>query len=85
MVTGVIITAAFWFIVAAVTACIEIEAEGKFGWAEKMPTWYRNRLDCQALRHGHERQAADRLSHVHVRVSASDFPFRVLDGSRLDS
>lgn len=41
MVTGVIITAAFWFIVAAVTACIEIEAEGKFGWAEKMPTWYR--------------------------------------------
>lgn len=32
---------AFWFVVAVVVACIEIESEGKHGWAEKMPTWYR--------------------------------------------
>lgn len=31
----------FWSSFATVIACVEIEAEGKHGWAEKMPTWYR--------------------------------------------
>ena len=31
----------FWFALALIFACLEIEAEGKYGWAEKMPTWYR--------------------------------------------
>ena len=31
----------FWSFFAAVIACIEIESEGKHGWAETMPTWYR--------------------------------------------
>lgn len=35
------INSMFWFCLAMVFAAIEIEAEGKFGWAEKMPTWYR--------------------------------------------
>ena len=33
----------FWGLFATVLACVEIEAEGKHGWAEKMPTWYRTR------------------------------------------
>jgi len=40
--TTIVITSLFWFVLALVFACLEIEAEGKFGWAEKMPTWYRN-------------------------------------------
>jgi hypothetical protein len=31
----------FWSFFATIVACVEIEAEGKYGWAEKMPTWYR--------------------------------------------
>lgn len=31
----------FWSLFAAVIACVEIESEGRYGWAEKMPTWYR--------------------------------------------
>ncbi len=31
----------FWFVLALILAAIEIEIEGKQGWAEKMPTWYR--------------------------------------------
>lgn len=31
----------FWSFFATVVACIEIESEGKFGWADKAPTWYR--------------------------------------------
>jgi len=31
----------FWSLFAVIIACVEIEAEGKHGWAEKMPTWYR--------------------------------------------
>jgi hypothetical protein len=31
----------FLFGLAVVFAVIEIEAEGKYGWAEKLPTWYR--------------------------------------------
>lgn len=34
-------TALFWFVFAVVLACIEIESEGRWGWAEKAPTWYR--------------------------------------------
>lgn len=34
-------TATFLFAMAMVLAAIEIEAEGKYGWAERMPTWYR--------------------------------------------
>ncbi len=37
----VILSALFWFILALLLAWIEIEIEGKFGWAEKLPTWYR--------------------------------------------
>ncbi len=37
----VVISAIFWFILAVLLALIEIEVEGKFGWAEKLPTWYR--------------------------------------------
>jgi hypothetical protein len=37
----IFLTSLFWFIVALIFAAIEIEAEGKYGWAEKMPTWYR--------------------------------------------
>lgn len=31
----------FWFVLALVFAALEIESEGKYGWAQKMPTWYR--------------------------------------------
>lgn len=31
----------FLFVMAALFAIFEIEAEGKYGWAEKFPTWYR--------------------------------------------
>jgi hypothetical protein len=34
-------TAVFWFVLCVIMAGLEIEAEGKHGWAEKMPTWYR--------------------------------------------
>jgi hypothetical protein len=40
-VAALIAKVVFWSLFAAVIACVEIEAEGKFGWAEKMPTWYR--------------------------------------------
>ena len=33
--------ALFLFAVALLLALVEIEIEGKFGWAEKLPTWYR--------------------------------------------
>lgn len=36
-----IITALFWFSLCVIMAGLEIESEGKHGWAEKMPTWYR--------------------------------------------
>ena len=39
----------FWPFFAAVIACVEIEAEGKHGWAEKMPTWYRTTGPWAAL------------------------------------
>lgn len=31
----------FWSLFATVLACVEIESEGKWGWAEKAPTWFR--------------------------------------------
>ena len=34
-------TALFWFVLCTLMAGLEIEAEGKHGWAERMPTWYR--------------------------------------------
>lgn len=34
------ISAAFLSVFATVLACMEIETEGKYGWAEKAPTWY---------------------------------------------
>ncbi len=37
-----IFEALFICVIATVLACIEIESEGKFGWADKMPTWYRS-------------------------------------------
>ncbi len=37
------ITSLFWFLMAWVIAGLEIESEGKYGWGEKMPTWYRIR------------------------------------------
>ncbi len=38
-----LLKAGFFFIFCLVLAGIEVEAEGKNGWAEKMPTWYRTR------------------------------------------
>lgn len=37
----IIISAIFFFILALLLALIEIESEGKYGWAEKAQTWYR--------------------------------------------
>lgn len=31
----------FLFVMATLLAIVEIEAEGKYGWGEKFPTWYR--------------------------------------------
>lgn len=36
-----IVKALFWFALALLFAAVEIESEGKYGWAEKAPTWYR--------------------------------------------
>jgi len=36
-----IIASIYLFILALLLALIEIEIEGKFGWAEKIPTWYK--------------------------------------------
>ncbi len=33
--------ALFFFVVTFLLAAVEIEIEGKYGWAEKLPTWYR--------------------------------------------
>ena len=38
-----IVNAVFWFVVALLLALVEIEIEGKYGWAEKTKTWYRKR------------------------------------------
>lgn len=38
---SIIFTSLFWCIFATTLACMEIESEGKYGWAEKMPTWFR--------------------------------------------
>ncbi|MFZ5391975.1 MAG: hypothetical protein ACOZAR_02150 [Patescibacteria group bacterium] len=38
-----LLKAGFFFLFCLVLAGIEVEAEGKCGWAEKMPTWYRTR------------------------------------------
>jgi heme/copper-type cytochrome/quinol oxidase subunit 4 len=38
---SVIVTVLFWSIFATVLACMEIESEGRKGWAENAPTWYR--------------------------------------------
>jgi len=38
-----VINSLFWFVLALIFAAIECEAEGKDGWAEKAPTWYRTR------------------------------------------
>lgn len=35
--------ALFFGLMATCLACIEIESEGKYGWAEKAPTWFRTR------------------------------------------
>ena len=31
----------FWSLFATVLACVEIESEGQYGWAERAPTWFR--------------------------------------------
>ena len=36
-------TSLFWFLVAVIFAAIEIEIEGKHGWAEKTSTWFRTK------------------------------------------
>lgn len=33
--------ALFWFGLALTIAAVEVESEGKYGWAQKAPTWYR--------------------------------------------
>jgi hypothetical protein len=40
-ITKTVVTALFWFSFALLIAAVEIESEGKWGWAEKAPTWYR--------------------------------------------
>jgi hypothetical protein len=40
-VVALILKVLFWSLFATVVACIEIESEGRFGWADKAPTWYR--------------------------------------------
>jgi hypothetical protein len=37
----IVIKSVFLFALAVVMAAIEIESEGKYGWADKAPTWYR--------------------------------------------
>jgi len=37
----VLAVSAFLFLLACLFGSFEIEAEGKYGWGEKMPTWYR--------------------------------------------
>ncbi len=41
-----VLSAVFWFFTAFLFAGIEIEIEGKHGWAEKLPTWYRTTGFC---------------------------------------
>jgi hypothetical protein len=38
---NIFFTSLFWFFLAMVFAAIEIEIEGKHGWAEKTSTWFR--------------------------------------------
>ena len=38
-----IVQTLFWFAFAFALAALEIEIEGQYGWAEKLPTWYRTR------------------------------------------
>ena len=38
-----ILTSVFWGLLALLFAILEIENEGKFGWAEKSQTWYRSK------------------------------------------
>jgi len=40
---NIFLTALFWFFVAMVFAAVEIEVEGKHGWAEKTSTWFRTK------------------------------------------
>jgi hypothetical protein len=37
-----LLTAAYLFLLSLLFALLEIEMEGAYGWAEKLPTWYRN-------------------------------------------
>jgi len=39
----IFITSLFWFLLAGVFAAVEIEVEGKHGWAEKTSTWFRTK------------------------------------------
>ncbi|MBP9827791.1 hypothetical protein KBC55_01410 [Patescibacteria group bacterium] len=38
---ALIVKVLFWSVFATILACLEIESEGKYGWAHKAPTWYR--------------------------------------------
>lgn len=38
---AIIISAAYWYFLSILLAALEIEIEGKYGWAYKLPTWYR--------------------------------------------
>lgn len=38
---SILFTILFWSVFATVLACMEIESEGEYGWAEKAPTWFR--------------------------------------------
>ena len=41
--SNIFFTSLFWFFIAAVFAVVEIEVEGKHGWAEKTSTWFRTK------------------------------------------
>lgn len=40
---NIFFTALFWFAMAVIFAAIEVEIEGKHGWAEKTSTWFRTK------------------------------------------
>ena len=67
-------------------AGIEIEIEGGYGWAERLPTWFRKRgLGRARLRRGDGAAPADRLPRVRVHDPAARAAPAVRRRSRVDA
>jgi len=49
MVLSAAVLAAYLFCLSLLFALVEIEVEGKYGWAERLPTWYRKPTPFLAL------------------------------------